>query len=189
VDAGGILGFLSGDWLVDRAITDRRSGQHGVFEGRARFRPAGSGHSLEFTEDGELQFGCHRGPARRSLRYAARPDGSADVRFADGRDFYRMDLRSGTCAADHPCRADRYHVRVTLLGPDRFAETWQVTGPDKDYEMRTTYRRTAAAAGDGEAVESATAPKDEAATGPSRRPAAPGRQHVAGRDAAAGRAG
>jgi hypothetical protein len=153
-EAGGqTIEFLRGDWNVERRITDRRTGQDGVFSGVARFRPAAGlqgaaglqvttgAEVLEYTEDGELRLGSHRGPARRSLLYCGRANGEADVRFADGREFYRLDLRTGTWQADHPCRADRYHVTVTRLSPDSFTETWQVAGPDKDYELETTYRR------------------------------------------------
>jgi hypothetical protein len=139
--------YLRGDWDVERQITDRRSGQDGVFRGRARFLPSADGGSLEYTENGELRFGSHHGPASRSLSYHGRADGAADVRFADGREFYRLDLQSGRCEADHPCRPDLYHVIVTRLGSDAFAETWQVAGPGKDYELRTLYRRTAGASG------------------------------------------
>jgi hypothetical protein len=143
-DTGRTIEFLCGDWDVERRISDRRASQDGVFRGTARFRPAAGGRELEYTEDGELLFGSHRGPARRSLIYREREDGAADVRFADGREFYRLDLRSGTWQAEHPCRADRYQVTVTRLSPDSFTETWQVTGPDKDYELETTYRRIGA---------------------------------------------
>jgi hypothetical protein len=147
---GWTIGFLRGDWDVRRQIRDRRAGQTGEFCGTARFRPTTDGRVLEYTEDGELRYGSHRGPAGRSLNYHGRPDGAADVRFADGREFYRLDLQSGSCEADHPCRADQYHVVVTRLGADSFAETWQVAGPDKDYELRTVYRRTAGATGETE---------------------------------------
>jgi hypothetical protein len=63
------------------------------------------------------------------------------VRFADGGEFYLLDLRSGIWQAVHPCRADEYRVTVTRLGPDSFREIWQVEGRDKDYELRTTYLR------------------------------------------------
>jgi hypothetical protein len=141
VGAGETVGFLCGDWDVIRQISDRRIGQEGWFRGRARFLPSADGQLLQYTEDGELEFGSHRGPASRSLIIAARPDGTADVRFADGRDFYRLDLRSGSWQAEHPCRADQYMVTVTRLDAESFTETWQVTGPDKDYELRTSYRR------------------------------------------------
>lgn len=96
---------------------------------------------LEYSEQGELQFGRHRRPAGRCLLYLAVTDGSVDVRFADGREFYRLDLRSGACRAEHPCRADRYLVTVTRLSQDSFTEAWRVSGPAKDYELTTTYSR------------------------------------------------
>ena len=133
--------------MAPAAITDRRSGQGGFFRGQARFLPSADGGGLEYTENGELQFGDHHGPASRSLSFHGRADGTADVRFADGREFYRLDLRTGHCEAVHLCRADQYHVTVTRLGADAFAETWQVGGPNKDYELRTLYRRAADASG------------------------------------------
>ncbi|HUC22166.1 MAG TPA: DUF6314 family protein [Streptosporangiaceae bacterium] len=147
-DAGGggkgtarTIEFLRGDWDIERLIRDRRAGQDGAFRGTARFRPTADSQVLEYTEDGELRFGSHHGPARRRLIYRGRADGAADVRFADGREFYRLDLRAGAWQADHPCRADSYHVVITRLSPDSFSETWQVAGPGKDYELATTYRR------------------------------------------------
>lgn len=136
-------GFLSGEWSIVRQIRDRRAGQDGTFRGHASFVPAGpqAGYSLDYSEHGELRIGGYNGTATRSLRYAACPDGSADVRFADGRPFYRLDLRAGHWKADHPCRADSYQVSVAVCGDDSFTETWQVTGPDKDYEMTATYTR------------------------------------------------
>jgi hypothetical protein len=156
---GGTAGFLRGDWNVVRRICDHRTGQVGWFRGQASFRSgeaglsqggepggeAGSagpvGRVLAYDEHGELRFGGHRGPASRSLLYLERADGSADVRFADGREFYRLDLRSGTWQAEHPCRADRYLVTTTVPAADRFTERWRVTGPAKDYELTTTYTR------------------------------------------------
>ena len=153
--AAGTIGYLAGEWDVVREIADHRTGQAGSFRGRASFRPrpepaaaepAGPGGAvLEFTEHGELKFGDHRGPASRSLRYVGRSDGSAAVCFADGRDFYQLDLRSGSCRAVHPCRADRYSVTVTWLSPDAFTEVWQVTGPAKDYDLTSVYTRTGCA--------------------------------------------
>ena len=140
----GTVGYLAGDWNVVREIADHRSGQAGEFRGQASFRSppdrAGCG-VLDFAEQGELRFGAHRGPASRSLRYHGRADGGADVRFTDGTAFFRLDLRSGSCRAVHLCRADRYAVTVTWLGPDCFTEIWRVTGPDKDYDMTTAYTR------------------------------------------------
>jgi hypothetical protein len=152
--AAGTVGYLAGDWDVVREIADHRTGQAGSFRGQASFRPAAAGHAsaagqqgsldgrvLDFTEHGELRLGSHRGPASRSLRYYGRSDGSADVRFSDGREFYRLDLSYGSSKAAHPCRADRYVVTVTRLSADAFSEVWRVTGPAKDYDMTTVYTR------------------------------------------------
>jgi len=149
--AASTLDFLSGDWTVTRRIIDHRTGQVGSFHGTASFQPAaetspaegGFGSTLAYTESGELRLGGHRGPARRSLLVVDAGDGAADIRFADGREFYRLDLRTGNCAAAHPCRMDQYHVTVTRLSADSYAETWRVTGPSKDYELHTTYTRAA----------------------------------------------
>jgi hypothetical protein len=140
-DSAWTIEFLRGDWSVERRICDRRAGQDGSFRGTARFRSFGDSQLLECTEDGELRYGSHHGPAQRRLVYSGRADGAADVRFADGREFYRLDLRTGNWQAEHPCRADSYHVTITRLSPDSFTETWQVAGPAKDYELMTTYRR------------------------------------------------
>jgi hypothetical protein len=151
---GGTLGYLAGHWDVVREIADHRSGSAGSFRGRASFRsrpesaaePDGlDGRALELAETGELRFGARHGPAGRSLLYYGCSDGSADVRFADGREFYRLDLRTGSCHAVHQCRADRYAVTVTWLSADSFTEVWQVTGPAKDYDLTSVYTRTGCA--------------------------------------------
>jgi hypothetical protein len=174
--AGSTAEFLSGDWNVVRRISDYRAGEVGSFRGKASFRPQEAGlpgaavgahdvdrnhdsdHNekpgqprpvLAYSEHGELRIGGHRGPASRSLLIRDLADGTADVRFADGREFYRLDLRSGTCQAVHPCRADEYRVTVTRLSPDSYTETWRVAGPAKDYELATTYSRAASDAGTG----------------------------------------
>ena len=143
--AAGTARFLLGEWDVVREVRDYRSGRTGTFRGTARLAPepaAGAGVVLSYRERGELTFGGHSGPASRSLSYRERPDGAADVRFADGRPFYRLDLRGGHWQAEHLCGADRYVVFLRVLSGDSFTETWRVTGPAKDYEMTTTYVRT-----------------------------------------------
>jgi hypothetical protein len=145
-DAASTIDFLSGDWIVARSIVDHRAGQIGSFRGLASVRPCaelGDTRALTYAESGELEFGSHRGPAARSLLIRDAGDGTADIRFADGREFYRLDLRSGSDVAAHPCRADKYDVTVTRLSADSYSETWRVTGPAKDYELRTTYTRAA----------------------------------------------
>jgi uncharacterized protein DUF6314 len=154
------LGFLCGTWRVERRLADHRSGSAGWFRGTARFEPprredppdnskrragepdgvAGE-DELAYREEGELAFGEHRGPACRSLIYRRRPDGTADVLFADGREFYRLDPRPGRWQARHPCGRDEYVLYGRVLSPGVFEERWQVSGPDKDYEIMTTLTR------------------------------------------------
>ena len=137
---GSTLEFLIGDWNVVRRISDCRSGRRGCFLGTAVFLPAAG--IVRYTEQGELTFGDHRGPASRALQYTAGAGGAADVRFADGREFFCLDLSSGSCRAEHLCGKDRYQVTVTRVSQDSFTETWRVTGPAKNYEMTTRYLRT-----------------------------------------------
>jgi hypothetical protein len=148
---GSALEFLLGRWRADRVIEDFRSGQRGSFDGVATFAAlsgttgAGAPGGLTYAEQGELRFGDHRGPASRSLIYLPGPAGTARVLFADGRPFFELDLATGTCRTEHPCRSDRYEMTVTVLGPDCYVERWRVTGPGKDYEMTTTHTRIGAA--------------------------------------------
>jgi len=150
------LGFAAGHWRIERVLTDHRSGAEGRFTGQAVLSgpgdpgepgaPAGSAEpdteaSLRYLETGELRFGPHTGPATRRLRYQGLPDGTVDVRFADGHLFYRLDLRSGRCTAVHQCRADRYEITYLVLGEDVMEERWRVTGPAKDYEAAATLIR------------------------------------------------
>lgn len=158
------LAFAAGHWRIERVLADHRSGTQGRFTGqavlgepdlpgatatpRAATTPAaitaatsGAGAVLSYLETGELRFGPHTGPATRSLCYQGPPDGTVDVRFADGHLFYRLDLRSGHCTAVHQCRADRYEITYLVLGEDLMEERWRVRGPAKDYEATATLIR------------------------------------------------
>jgi hypothetical protein len=160
------LAFTAGHWRIERVLADHRSGAQGRFTGRATLSepaprsatreaqpgepqpgepgdpgPHDPGPELCYLETGELRFGTHTGPATRTLRYQGRPDGTVDVRFADGHFFYRLDLRSGRCVAVHQCRADRYEITYLALSENAMEERWQVQGPDKDYQATATLIR------------------------------------------------
>lgn len=100
------------------------------------------GDVLAYHEEGELVLGEHRGPASRRLIYRRRPDGTADVFFADGRKFYWLDPRPGRWQARHPCGRDAYVLHGRVLSDAVLEERWQVSGPAKDYEIMTTLTRT-----------------------------------------------
>ncbi len=135
-----LLSYLRGDWQVARRLTDHRSGTAGEFTGTASFRALGRA-GLAYREEGELRFGGHLGPASRDLIYLAAADGALDVRFGDGRAFYRLEASGGRWTAGHPCGLDHYQVTGELLGAGRYAEHWQVTGPAKNYEIDSTLVR------------------------------------------------
>jgi hypothetical protein len=153
------LDFLRGDWRIERRLVDYAAGGTGTFDGAAQFEvarfevarfdaarfealgAAPDDPALIYHESGELRFGGHRGPASRSLIYRGRPDGTADVFFADGREFYHLDPRSGHWTGQHPCGRDHYELAGQLLGERTFEERWRVRGPDKDYEIFTTLVR------------------------------------------------
>ena len=141
------LAFAAGHWRIERVLADHRSGTQGRFTGSATLsepvpsQPDEPWPALCYLETGELHFGTHSGPATRTLRYQGRPDGTVDVRFADGRLFYRLDLRSGRCEAVHQCRADRYEITYLALSEDALEELWRVHGPSKDYHAIATLIR------------------------------------------------
>jgi Family of unknown function (DUF6314) len=150
------LDFLRGHWQIERVLVDHRTGTRGQFTGSAAILPATAETPLtstggpaaspgrreaSYTEQGELRFGPHTGPAQRILGFQARPDGTVQVRFADGRPFYVLDLRRGHCQAEHPCRADRYRLTHVVHSMDLIEERWSVSGPDKDYHAVTRLHR------------------------------------------------
>jgi Family of unknown function (DUF6314) len=151
------LAFAAGRWRIERVLADHHSGTQGRFTGSATLSEPVPGEpvpgepgdpgphdprpELCYLETGELRFGTHTGPATRALRYQGRPDGTVDVRFADGHLFYRLDLREGCCVAVHQCRADRYEITYLVLSENVMEERWQVQGPGKDYQATATLSR------------------------------------------------
>jgi hypothetical protein len=120
---------LTGRWRIERRVRDLRTGTSGRFRGVATITPDG-----RWVEEGTLEFGGYRGPARRELRIV---DG--DVFFADGRPFHPLDLTGRP--VEHRCGADRYTGALRLRGPDALDVAWEVTGPHKQQRIDTAYRR------------------------------------------------
>jgi hypothetical protein len=135
------LAFLRGRWRLERLLDDQRSGVRGTFTGDAEFAATEDPAALRYEERGELRLGDHTGPARRALLLRGLPDGAVDVRFADGREFYVLDLRSGHWTARHDCGADDYVVSYLVRAAGWLEERWHVTGPSKAYETVTNLRR------------------------------------------------
>ena len=131
-----VLADFAGLWRLERRIEDRL-GQPGRFSGVARFSRDGDG--LRLTEEGRLDLGTASFKATRVYLWQA--DG-ADivVRFEDGRDFHRF-TPAGAAESAHWCDPDDYRVTYDFARWPIWTSEWRVTGPRKDYVMRSTYRR------------------------------------------------
>ncbi|MGW7253241.1 DUF6314 family protein [Streptomyces sp. NPDC054834] len=136
-----VLGHLAGRWHVERTVRDLASGDEGLFRGIALFGPL-EGGGLLHEEAGTFTWQGVPRPAERTLRFlrGAEP-GTADVRFADGRPFHELDLRSGRYVAGHPCAADLYRGEFTVRDADHWRTVWRVGGPAKDLVLTTDYAR------------------------------------------------
>lgn len=138
--------FLSGRWRIARRISDARLGITGRLMGHAVFTPSPEG--LVHDENGDLRFGAHAGPAARRYRLIIDRPSKAEVRHADGSVFHQIDLISGQAEILHQCGSDQYVGRYRVLRDDRFAVTWHVTGPRKDYRLSTLHARLGGADSD-----------------------------------------
>ncbi|MEO7054717.1 MAG: DUF6314 family protein [Rhizomicrobium sp.] len=134
-----LCGFLSGQWRIARRIDDRRLGIVGRLTGRVTFTPSPGG--LIQDEDGDLAFGAYRGPARRRYQLVMDHSSAGEIRHADGSLFHALDLTSGRAEILHRCGDDMYRGRYRVLRDDRFAVTWHVTGPRKNYRLSTIHAR------------------------------------------------
>ncbi len=140
------LAYLAGSWRVKRTVRDFAAGAQdgpveGRFRGTTRFTPADGGGLLH-RESGSFTWRGVTRPAERTLLFLpGEPAGTAVVRFADGRFFHGLDLRSGRHSADHPCAADRYRGDFVVDGEDAWRTRWRVRGPAKDLLLTTAYVR------------------------------------------------
>ncbi|MFF3614086.1 DUF6314 family protein [Streptomyces sp. NPDC002580] len=138
---GDVLAYLGGSWRVERAVRDLAHDAAGRFTGTTVFGPLGTGE-LQHHESGTFVWQGVARPAERTLRFLPGPGpGTALVRFADGRPFHDLDLRSGRYVADHPCSADLYRGEFTVQGEHRWRTVWRVRGPAKDLVLTTDYLR------------------------------------------------
>jgi hypothetical protein len=139
-----IFDRLQGEWTFLRDVPGKAS-----MTGRARIAPTGEGRARYdetarvLLADGNILTGS------QSYRYRRlpAPANGFDVLFAEsGELFERLDFRStpdGGLRADaeHHCPPDRYVSSFTLDPEDRLSVEHTVTGPNKNYVVRTAYRR------------------------------------------------
>jgi hypothetical protein len=138
--------FLSGRWRIARRIGDARLGIVGRLTGYATFTPSPDG--LIHDENGDLNFGDYRGPVTRRYHLMIDRPSAGEVLHVDGRLFHRLDLAAGRDEILHQCGHDEYRGRYRVMDKDRFAVTWHVTGPRKQYRLSTVHTRLGGTAAD-----------------------------------------
>ena len=50
-----------------------------------------------------------------------------------------QNLKSSLCV--HPCEQDMYHGIFDILDEQNYTTTWKVTGPQKSYQISTSYSK------------------------------------------------
>lgn len=133
------VAYLAGSWTITRVLRDTAAGVSGTFSGTGTFTPDGPG--LAYEERGMLDLAHWRGPAYRKLHYAPVSSERLSVTFEDGRYFHELDLRSGVWTARHPCGADLYEGRFTVVSADEWHQEWRVRSAAKDQLIRSVFSR------------------------------------------------
>ncbi len=137
-DAAPRLEDFAGHWRIARTVEDRLAGQAARFEGVAELAPDDIG--MKWHERGTLHL-PGQPPVRAERVYLWRASGRGiEVLFADGRPFHRFEPGREE-SARHDCAPDLYRVRYDFAGWPEWRAVWEVTGPRKDYVMRSSYAR------------------------------------------------
>lgn len=144
---------LAGTWQLHRTIDDRVAEATGTVTGTTEIEVADEDR-LRWSESGIMDWHGRQVPITRVLHLVRRPvleQPTADawfVLFDDGRDFHPWVTGE---RVEHPCGADLYRGRIDVeraesgrqhLSPlERWTVKWDVTGPAKDYTLRTILMR------------------------------------------------
>jgi len=139
-----VLDRLQGEWKFVREVPGKAT-----MTGRAHIA-ATSADRARYDETAHVRLtDGTRLTGSQSYRYKRlpAPANGFEVLFADtGELFERLDFQSepdGSLRADaeHLCGSDRYVSRFVLDAHDRLHVEHTVTGPGKNYVVRTVYRR------------------------------------------------
>lgn len=130
---------FEGHWQLTREI-EQPGAPLARFDGVACFVAEGAG--LAYREEGRLAM-PGQAPVRAGRRYLWRAGGGGviEVAFHDGGPFHRIDMAAPTPSDRHHCGRDVYDVAYDFAAWPVWAVRWRVTGPRKDYRIRSVYRR------------------------------------------------
>ncbi|MGB6132562.1 MAG: DUF6314 family protein [Acidobacteriaceae bacterium] len=143
--APGIFDRLIGEWKFVREVPGKAT-----MTGRARIVPTREGWArYEETARVRLADGTTMSGSQSYLYRRLPPSANGfDVLFAEnGELFERLEFREASdrsfhAAAERLCNDDRYISKFSLDADDLLAVEHTVTGPGKNYVVRTTYRRS-----------------------------------------------
>ena len=126
---------FTGLWSLRRRV-ENRMGQGGELDGEASFTANGS--TLIYAERGILKIGSAEIAANQTHVWRADAN-RIHVCFGDGRPFHSFEPGVVAPAARHDCAPDVYNVSYDFADWPVWRSHWVVTGPRKDYEMRSEY--------------------------------------------------
>jgi len=132
---------FTGHWSLGRIVVHADGGRSKVV-GSAVFRTDPEG--LRYLEAGHMRHVPAQGrqvilSVRQRYLWSPAESGIA-VRFDDGRPFHDLPVGQPICTAEHPCAPDLYRLSYDFSGWPEWRVVCRVTGPRKDYTMRTRYR-------------------------------------------------
>ena len=133
--------YFTGLWDLTRVLQDTGRRQTGTFDGEARFAP--DDDDLIYRETGRLVFGCYDDRTSRAYiyRFPTFSSSTAEVLFADGKPFHRLDLTTGEASVRHICGKDVYDGQFCAISADRWTADWSAIGPRKNLVIRSHYQR------------------------------------------------
>lgn len=142
LSADELLSYFQGRWRLLRQVSHQP-----LMSGDAEFSAAQlQPKQLAYVE--KLAWPGPEGPLiRAQRRYTYRQtDTGLAIDFADGVSagslFLRFDFeRAHRLTAHHLCVADHYQGQLVFYAADHFELSFQVVGPQKDYQITTTLHR------------------------------------------------
>ena len=127
-----------GRWSIERIIQEARSVEPARFKGVATITETET--FWEFSETGELSLPTGA-KMHAERKYLWKPNGSGfDVYFDDERFFHRFEL-GVQAQASHWCDPDQYDVAYDFNAWPKWTSTWNVSGPRKDYVMKSDHQK------------------------------------------------
>lgn len=131
------LNDFEGAWLFRRRITDPAGAETARAEGTLTFAPGEGGLVAEERGTLSLPGAAPMQAERRTIWRAG--DDVIETFFADGRPFHRIDLGADVSTDRHLCSPDLYDVAYDFRAFPFWTALWRVTGPRKDYVMRSAH--------------------------------------------------